>query len=431
MLITASNRGQAVNGELHVPGDKSISHRALIFSSLAQGASTINGFLRADDTMATLAACRHLGVDITEDDQRLTISGRGRHGLQRPAAAIDLGNSGTAMRLLAGVLAAQEFDSTLVGDASLQSRPMDRIVTPLQLMGATVATAPGGCAPLSITGSANLNSIKYASQVASAQVKSCILLAGLCAGVAVTVTEPEKSRDHSERMLAAMGAALDIDGRSISLAADQNLSAIDMDIPGDPSSAAFAIVAASVLPGSKLMLRNVGMNPARDGIIRVLARMGANIEILNPRETGGEPVADLQVRGASLTGIDLPPDWVPACIDEIPVIMIAAAAASGVTRIRGARELRVKESDRLAVMAAGLQKLGVQVTEFDDGVDITGGVIYGGSVDAANDHRCAMSFLVAGQLAQEPVTVTGCEMIASSYPGFVEQMRLIGLQLSG
>ncbi len=430
MQITARNPGRPISGELRVPGDKSISHRALIFSSIAQGTSTIRGFLRADDTLATLNACRQLGVKIADSGGSISVAGNGRGGLRQAASAIDLGNSGTAMRLLAGVLAAQDFDSVLMGDQSLQSRPMDRVVKPLQLMGASVKADKNGCAPLEIGRSVGLKALDYKSPVASAQVKSCILLAGLCAGVAVRVTEPQKSRDHSERMLAAMGAGVEIDGLSVALSTEQQLEAIDFEIPCDPSSAAFATVAACLVPGSELVLNNVGMNPARDGIFRVLERMGANIEVQNLRQSGGEPVADLRVTAANLRGIDLPPEWVPSCIDEIPVIMVAAAAAKGVTRIRGAGELRVKESDRLAVMAKGLQQVGVDLQEFNDGVDISGGVIYGGSVDAMKDHRCAMSFLVAGQLAQTPVIVEGCEMIASSYPGFAGQMRSVGFLLA-
>lgn len=429
MRITASRPSQPIHGVLHVPGDKSISHRAIIFSSIASGSSNIHGFLRADDTLASLYACRQLGVEISVNGDDIRVNGVGLRGLRATGSPLELGNSGTAMRLLAGVLAAQDFDTVLLGDQSLQSRPMGRIVDPLKLMGASIAAGPGGCAPLKISRSNGLASLDFCSPVASAQVKSCILLAGLCSGVAVRVTEPQQSRDHSERMLSAMGADVVVAGLSVSLPANQKLSAIDIEVPGDPSSAAFATIAACLLPGSELVLQNIGMNPARDGVFRVLRRMGANIEIQNPRETGGEPVADLRVHAASLHGIDLPPEWVAACIDELPAIMVAAAAAQGITRIRGAEELRVKESDRLAVMATGLKKLGVKLQEYADGMDISGGIIHGGSVDACNDHRCAMSFLVAGQLAQAPVTVEGCEMIASSYPGFSAQMRGIGLLL--
>jgi len=429
MRLVASSTSRPISGEISVPGDKSISHRAVIFASLAEGTSTIRGFLRADDTLATLQACRQLGVRITDSADCVNVAGLGLRGLHEPAGIIDLGNSGTAMRLLSGLLSAQDFASELRGDESLHSRPMGRIVKPLQRMGAMIAAGPGGCAPLIISPVSSLQSIEYSSPVASAQVKSCILLAGLCAGVAVRVTEPQKSRDHSERMLAAMGADLQIDELSVFLPATQKLHGIDMVVPGDPSSAAFSMVAASLLPGSQLVLRNTGINPGRDGVIRVLQKMGAAIEITNLRESGGEPVADLRVTAASLHGIDIPEAWVPACIDEIPVIMVAAACAEGVTRIRGAQELRVKESDRLAVMAAGLRRLGVKLEEYPDGMDIHGGSFGGGHVDAHRDHRCAMSFLMAGQLAGAPVVVNGCEMIASSYPEFTTQMRSVGMQI--
>jgi len=429
MRLAASRISGPIRGEIDVPGDKSISHRSIIFSSLAEGTSTIRGFLRAEDTLATLQACRQLGVQISDNGDLVSVTGRGLRGLQQPPGVLDLGNSGTAMRLLSGVLAAQNFASELRGDQSLQSRPMARIVDPLKQMGANVAAGPGGCAPLFISPVAGLQPLEYTSPVASAQVKSCILLAGLCAGVAVRVTEPQKSRDHSERILAAMGAGVQVEGLSVFLPAKQSLSAIDMEVPGDPSSAAFVMVAASLCPGSNLVLRNTGMNPGRDGIIRVLQRMGAEIEITNSRESGGEQLADIRVTASGLEGIDLPEAWVPACIDEIPVIMIAAACANGVTRIRGAQELRVKESDRLAVMAEGLKRLGVKLDEYPDGVDIEGGSLNGGSVDAFDDHRCAMSFLIAGQFATAPVVVDGCEMIASSYPEFTAQMRSIGMQI--
>jgi 3-phosphoshikimate 1-carboxyvinyltransferase len=295
MRFTASGADLPIQGAITVPGDKSISHRALIFASLADGVSTVRGFLRAEDTLATLHACRQLGVDILDDGERIEVSGRGLNGLQDPGDAIDLGNSGTAMRLLCGVMAAQKFASVLRGDQSLQSRPMARIVEPLNRMGAAVSAQPDGCAPLTIAPVDALNPIEYSSAVASAQVKSCVLLAGLCASVAVRVDEPQKSRDHSERMLAAMGADVRVDGLSVSLAPGQKLCAIDMVVPGDPSSAAFGMVAACLVPASKLRLNNVGLNPCRDGIIRVLQRMGAAIDIRNKRGSGGEQVADLHV----------------------------------------------------------------------------------------------------------------------------------------
>lgn len=419
-----------LRGDFQPPGDKSISHRAAIFSLLADGVSEIRGFLRAEDTLATLAACVALGAGVSEDQSGgLTITGVGLSGLSAPKdGRLDMGNSGTAMRLLAGVLAAQSFSCELFGDASLSGRPMARIIRPLEQMGADIE-AQEGCPPLLIAATAGLQPLAYQSPVASAQVKSCLLLAGLCSGVDISVCEPALSRDHSERMLAAQGAAISVADSCVELTATAVLQPLKMNIPADISSAAFAIVAALIVPASEITVRNISINPTRARLIDALRAMGGEIEVLNTSEQGGEAVADLCIRSSSLKGIDVPPEWVPGMIDEFPVLMIAASLADGVTRVRGAAELRVKESDRISVMVDGLNTLGVTVEEYADGFDIHGhrGFRFnGGCVDGHGDHRCAMSFLVAGLVSTAPVKVSGTEAIATSYPAFIEDMRRLG-----
>lgn len=429
MILTAAPAPAPLQGELTPPGDKSISHRALIFGCLAEGQTRVEGLLEGEDVKATAAACRQLGMTMRRDGEAWLLEGVGERGLQPPESELDMGNSGTAMRLLAGVLAAQPFDSVLVGDASLSQRPMNRIVTPLREMGALIDTGPGGKPPLKIHASKGLHGIAYDSPVASAQVKSCLLLAGLYADGETSVREPLPSRDHTENMLPAFGVPLSGD-RAVRGGA--RLRGTALRVPADISSAAFFLVAAALVPGSDLLLHNVGINGTRDGIIRVLRAMGADLEVLDPRESGGEKVADLRIRHASrLRGIDIPVDWVPTLIDELPVIFALAARADGTTRLRGAEELRVKESDRLAVMARGLETLGVDLAEYEDGMDIHGGAVSGGRVDGAGDHRCAMSFCILGQVAAGPVSVTGCENINTSYPGFVEDLAGIGGRIAG
>jgi 3-phosphoshikimate 1-carboxyvinyltransferase len=335
-----------------------------------------------------------------------------------------MGNSGTAMRLLSGVLAAQPFDSVLTGDASLSKRPMNRIVRPLEQMGARIDTEQGGTPPLRIHGNPDLAGIDYKSPVASAQVKSCVLLAGLYATGRTSVSEPLRSRDHTEQMLPAFGVTMPgecaVDGGS-------KLTGTNLRVPADISSAAFFLVAAALVPGSDILLKNVGLNRTRDGIIHVLDAMGADLEIRDRRESGGEAVGDLRIRyNGRLKATDIPVELIPSLIDELPVILALAATCEGTTRVRGAEELRVKESDRLAVMARGLRALGVELREYPDGMDVCGGAISGGQADGAGDHRCAMSFCVLGQVAEGPVTVTGCENINTSYPLFVEHLRQIG-----
>ena len=428
MILRVESPAPPLRGELRPPGDKSVSHRALIFACLADGESRVTGLLEGEDVLATLEACRQLGLQARKSGDTWILQGVGRDGLRAPSAPLDMGNSGTAMRLLAGVLAAQPFDSVLIGDESLSRRPMKRIVQPLTLMGARIETDPDGTPPLRIHGNPALEGIEYASPVASAQVKSCLLLAGLYARGRTVVREPHLSRDHTERMLPAFGVELAGD-RAVT--GGGRLQGAHVAVPGDISSAAFFLVAAALVPGSDLVLRNVGLNATRDGIVRVLQDMGADIELNDVHESGGEPIGDIRVRYAGpLRGVAIAAEQFPALIDELPVIFALAAAGEGTLRLRGAAELRVKESDRLAVMAQGLRKLGVAVEEFPDGIDITGGAIGGGTVDGAGDHRCAMSFCVLGQVASGPVTVTGAHNIATSYPGFADDLARLGGQLS-
>ena len=424
MRLRVEGGGAPLRGELTPPGDKSISHRALILASLASGTSRIEGLLDAADVRATAQACRQLGAHIADADGAVNVEGVGTAGLKAPRGRLDMGNSGTAMRLLAGVLAGQPFDSELTGDASLSRRPMRRIVEPLLRMGARIETAAGGTAPLRIHGNPQLRGIDYQAPVASAQVKSCILLAGLYASDRTCVREPEQSRDHTERMLPLFGVAVEppccVTGRT-------PLRAASVAVPSDISSAAFFLVGAAMARNSDVLLRQVCINPTRDGILRVLERMGVDLEVLNHRACGAETVADLRVRyRRGIRATDVPPDWIPSLIDELPAIMALAAVARGTTRIRGAEELRVKESDRIAVMARGLETLGVRVRELSDGIDIEGGEVGGGEVDGAGDHRCAMSFCMLGQVATGPVTIAGATHIDTSYPEFTRHLATLG-----
>lgn len=422
--------GGRLAGRVRVPGDKSISHRSIMLGSLAEGVTDIRGFLEGEDSLATLRAFRAMGVRIDgPDNGTVTVHGVGLHGLQAPAQPLDLGNSGTSMRLLSGLLAGQSFDVTLTGDSSLSGRPMRRVTTPLADMGARINTSGAGTAPLEISGGSALHGIDYNMPVASAQVKSCLLLAGLYADGTTCVTEPAPTRDHTERMLAGMGYPLRRDGSRCCLAGGHALNALDIDVPADISSAAFFLVGASIAAGSELVLQHVGMNPTRTGVIDILRRMGADIEIGNARDAGGEPVADLTVRAAALHGIDIPPSLVPLAIDEFPAIFIAAACAEGRTVLTGAEELRVKESDRIQVMADGLVALGVAAEATPDGMVIDGGTIGGGEVDSHGDHRIAMSFAMAALRAQGDITVNDCANVNTSFPGFVRLASRTGLNI--
>jgi len=420
--------GGSLHGCVRVPGDKSMSHRSVMLGALAEGLAEIRGFLEGEDSLATVEAFRRMGVVVEGPDQgRVRVHGVGMRGLKAPDGPLDLGNSGTSMRLLCGLLAGQAFDVTLVGDASLSRRPMRRITEPLATMGARIETTDQGTAPLRIRGGQVLHGIDYALPVASAQVKSCLLLAGLYAQGKTCVTEPAPTRDHTERMLQGLGYAVRRYGSRVCLDGGGHLTACPIDVPADVSSAAFFLVGASIAPGSDLVLAHVGLNPTRDGVIAILRLMGASIETLNRRDVGGEPVADLHVRSAPLKGIAIPESLVPLAIDELPAIFVAAACAEGETRLSGAEELRVKESDRIQVMADGLRALGVVAEPALDGMRIQGGPIAGGRVDSRGDHRIAMSFAMAGLRAGGAITIDDCANVRTSFPGFVDVAAGAGL----
>ena len=429
-LIFQVEPGGSLQGRALVPGDKSISHRAIMLGALADGVTEIDGFLEGADALGTLHAFRAMGVWIDGPTAgRVVIHGAGLDGLTAPDGPLDLGNSGTSMRLLAGLLAAQRFDSTLIGDESLSGRPMRRVTEPLGRMGALIETEEHGTPPLVIRGGRALHGIDYESPVASAQVKSAILLAGLYATGRTCVREPAESRDHTERMLTGFGWSVTRTGLTSCVEGGGRLKARAIDVPADISSAAFFLVGATIAPDSDLVLEHVGWNPTRTGVVEILRLMGADIEVIAEREAGGEPVADLRVRSAPLQGIDIPEALVPRAIDEFPVLFVAAACARGRTRLTGAGELRVKESDRIQVMADGLAALGVDVQPTDDGIVIEGGAISGGRVDSHGDHRIAMSFAVAGLRATGPIRIDDCHNVNTSFPGFAALARGLGLDL--
>ncbi len=422
--------GGKMTGNLRVPGDKSISHRAVMMGSLAEGVTEVSGLLEGEDVMATLEAFRAMGVNAKGPDKgNLVIEGKGLKGLEAPDQPLDMGNSGTAMRLMAGILAGQAFDSVLVGDASLSKRPMNRVAGPLRDMGAVINTEEGGRPPIRITGGQSLKGVKYDMPVASAQVKSCLLLAGMYADGETEVIEPAPTRDHTERMLNGFGYPVAKDGAVSRLKGGGKLDATKIDVPADISSAAFFLVGASIATGSELVLEHVGINPTRIGVLHILQDMGADITIENERVIGGEPVANIHVRAAQLKGIHIPEDQVPLAIDEFPVLFVAAACAAGTTVLTGARELRVKESDRIAVMAEGLKRLGVAVRETEDGIIINGGSIDGGDVDSHDDHRIAMAFAIAGLRSSEPIRIRDCRNVNTSFPSFIELARQAGLNI--
>ena len=423
--------GGALKGAIRVAGDKSISHRSIMMGSLAEGTTHVSGFLEGEDALATLNAFKAMGVKIEgPDNGKVVVHGVGMHGLQQPQASLDVGNSGTSMRLMSGLLAGQAFSTTLIGDESLTKRPMKRVTDPLALMGAKIETTETGTSPLNISPVAALKGIDYDMPMASAQVKSCLLLAGLYAEGETWVTEPAPTRDHTERMLQGFGYEVMQDGPRRGVKGGGKLTACDIDVPADISSAAFFLVGASIAEGSDLTLQHVGMNPTRDGVINILRLMGADIEVSNERVIGGEPVADLRVRSAKLKGIQIPEDQVPLAIDEFPALFVAAACAEGETILTGAEELRVKESDRIQVMADGLIALGVDAKPTPDGIVIQGGSIGGGSVDSHGDHRIAMSFAMAALRASGDISIDDCANVNTSFPGFVELAASVGLQVS-
>lgn len=427
--------GGSLSGTFRVPGDKSISHRSIMLGSLANGTTEVTGFLEGEDSLATLQAFRDMGVVIEGPHRgRVTIHGVGLHGLKTPPNTLYLGNSGTSMRLLAGLMAGQSFDVEMTGDESLSKRPMNRVANPLREMGAEIDTAEEGRPPMLIKGGCSLKGITYTLPMASAQVKSCLLLAGLYAEGSTTVTEPAPTRDHTERMLKGFGYDVQVNGDTVTVKSGGELTATNIDVPSDISSATFFMVAASIAPGSDITLEHVGINPTRIGIINILRLMGANLELLNEREVGGEPVADIRVRYALLKGIQIPEDQVPLAIDEFPAIFIAAACAQGQTVLTGAEELRVKESDRIQAMVDGLQILGVDIQGTEDGAVINGfgpeGSFGGGEIITHHDHRIAMSFTVASLRASKPIKVLDCANVATSFPSFIELSQSSGMNVS-
>ena len=422
--------GGTLQGKLRVPGDKSISHRALMFGAIAEGVTEVEGFLDGADCLNTLAAIRAMGVQVDAvTPTRLRIHGRGLYGLRAPAGPLDCGNSGTAMRLFMGLLAGQGFDVTLTGDESLSRRPMKRVIHPLMAMGASIESR-NGLAPITVHAIRPLEPARHALKVASAQVKSAILLAGIYAGGYTWIKEPGPSRDHTERMLHSFGVHLIRESGWLGIHGGEALHATRVEVPADLSSAAFFLAGAAMTPGSDLTLENVGVNPTRDGVIRILRLMGAHIEIHHSRLGGGEPAADIHVKGGRLRGIDITPELVTLAIDDIPAVLIAAACAEGTTRVHGAGELRVKESDRLQAMQAGLATLGVEVDPVPDGINVTGTPhLKGGEIRSFGDHRIAMAFAMAGLRTESPVTVRDCANVGTSFPGFVEMAAKAGLQL--
>ncbi len=421
--------GGCVRGEVTVPGDKSVSHRSVLFGAIAEGTTEVDNFLESEDCLATLNAMRAMGVNLERPAPgRVVVDGVGLHGLKVPAGDLDMGNAGTAMRLSMGLLAGQAFDTRLVGDVSLTRRPMERAATPLRQMGAVIDTTAGR-PPVTVHGGHALHGIDYALEVASAQVKSAVLIAGLYARGETCVHEPAVTRDHTERMLRAFGVEVRSGGGRVRLEGGQTLRATHLRVPGDISSAAFFLVAGVIAAEGPFLIRDVGVNPTRTGILEILRLMGADIRVLNPRLAGDEPVADLEVHKSELRGIDVPEALVPLAIDEFPVLFVAAACARGTTRVTGAAELRVKESDRIAVMAEGLRRLDVDAEPTADGMRISGGPIGGGRIDSHGDHRIAMSFTIAALRAHGDLIIDDVANVATSFPAFPAMARHAGIAI--
>ncbi len=420
--IMKFQKATTLRGEVTIPGDKSISHRAVMFGSLAEGTTEITNFLQGADCLSTIDAFRKMGIEVENTPAKIVIHGKGLHGLNAPSSVLDMGNSGTTTRLISGILAGQAFESTLTGDASIQKRPMRRIMEPLSMMGGKIESVKGNdCAPLHITGSP-LHGIHYHSKVASAQVKSAVLLAGLYADGETLVTEPILSRNHTEIMLRYFGADLHSEGKTARIVPEPRLEGRKIDVPGDISSAAYFIAAGLIVPGSEILIKNVGINPTRDGILRVAREMGGNITLLNENYSG-EPTADLLVKHSQLHGVTIEGDIIPTLIDELPIINIMAACANGTTVIRDAAELKVKESNRIDVMVQYLSAMGCDITGTDDGMIIHGGQpLHGTEVDSHLDHRIAMSFAVASLVAEGETTIKGSDVVTISYPGFFEDL---------
>lgn len=420
-----------LKGCITVPGDKSISHRAIMLGALAKGKTEVRHFLQGVDCLSTIRCFRQMGIDIVNDEEKetVTINGKGLHGLSKPADILDVGNSGTTIRLMSGILCGQSFEARISGDASIKKRPMNRIMTPLSMMGADIISVEGnGCAPLAInsrTGSAGrLKGIHYNSPVASAQVKSCLLLAGMYADAETSVTEPALSRNHTELMLAQFGADISSSGKTATIMPNPVLQGSKIVVPGDISSAAFFIAAGLLVPNSEILLKNVGINPTRNGIITVCRQMGADIRLENARNDSGEPVADIIVRHSELNGTEIGGDIIPTLIDEIPVIAVLASVARGRTVIKDASELKVKESNRIDVMANNLARMGADVTPTEDGLIINGGKpLHGATIDCKSDHRIAMSFAIAGLIAEGETEIVNAECVNISYPNFYKDLE--------
>ena len=417
------HKSHPLKGEITVPGDKSISHRGIMLGALANGTTSITNFLKGADCLSTISCFQKMGIEIEETENEILVHGKGLHGLSAPKEILDAGNSGTTTRLNSGILAGQNFSCDLTGDTSIQKRPMKRIMTPLSMMGADITSVHNnGCAPLHIKG-APLKGISYQSPVASAQVKSCVLFAGLYADGKTSVTEPFLSRNHSELMLSSFGASVQTCGTTATIEPEPVLTAQKVEVPGDISSAAFFIAAGLLIPGSELLIKNVGINPTRDGILRVCRQMGANLELLNTRTQCGEPVADILVKHSELNGTVIEGDLIPTLIDELPVIAVMAACANGETIIRNAEELKVKESNRLEIIVHHLSEMGCDITGTEDGMIIRGGKpLHGAVLDSHLDHRIAMSFAVAGLVADGETEITNADCVNISYPGFYRDL---------
>jgi 3-phosphoshikimate 1-carboxyvinyltransferase len=436
-LVTAPS--DVIEGDITVPGDKSCSHRSIMFGSLAQGRTHISGFLPGEDCLATMKAFKAMGISIEGPDENhnVVIEGKGLNGLSAPKSSLDVGNSGTTIRLMSGILAGQEFSSTMAGDSSLNKRPMQRVVTPLKLMAANIDAANEGKPPVINKGRKQgqaLTAIDYDLPMASAQVKSCVLLAGMYANGTTSVTEPGITRDHTERMLNAFGYPVSVTetakGRKISIEGGHQLTACDIQIPGDISSATFFMVAGLIASQGQLMIRNVGINPTRIGAINILKKMNGDLTVMNHRMAGGEPIADILVKSSDLIGTTIDQADVPLAIDEFPAIFIAASCAQGITRLRGAEELRVKESDRIQAMADGLMELDIQCQVYTDGIDIVGGQLTSGIIHSHDDHRIAMAFAIASLRSEGEIKILECDNVATSFPNFVTLANQVGLRVN-
>ena len=421
MIFTKVN---SLKGEVSIPGDKSISHRAVMFGSLAEGTTEVTNFLQGADCLSTISCFRKLGIEIENTSQRILIHGKGLHGLTEPSDTLDTGNSGTTTRLISGILAGQRFTTILNGDASIQTRPMKRIITPLSMMGADITSLKGNdCAPLRICGG-QLHGITYKSPVASAQVKSCVLLAGLYADAPTSVTEPILSRNHTELMLAGFGAHVASSGTTATIEPEPDLNGMKIEVPGDISSAAYFLAAGLMIPNSEILIKNVGINPTRDGILRVAKEMGGDITILNEKNSGGEPTCDLLVRSSSLKGVTIGGEIIPTLIDEIPMIAVMACFAEGITTIKDAQELKVKESNRIDTVVTNLKAMGAHIEATDDGMIIDGGYpLHGAVIDSHLDHRIAMSFAIGALGADGETRIEGADCVKISYPEFYQTLE--------